>query len=142
SWRILAEAGADEARLEPLHADHVVQAAPQSVGDAVLGSSMEPRAMPHRNLDDARATELAQRRKETVDADEHRDSVERLAPVRLERAADVGDAVADQPAPETVRDLGRYQPHRAVEPSDADARDDVGVGERREQLRHVGGVVL
>src|SRR5258706_131555 len=88
-----------EPSLEPVHADEISEPAPQAVGDTILGDPVTARAVRHRDLDEPGAAELTQRRQEAVDADERRQADKRLATVGLERAADVGDRIAEHESP-------------------------------------------
>src|SRR5207249_8102497 len=65
-----------------------------------------------------------------------------LAPIGLERAADVGDRVADHGAPRGVGDPRRYALEPRVMAPNADPRHDVGLLESAEDARQIGGIVL
>src|SRR5258706_439043 len=78
---LAAHAIVDEAALEPRHADQVVDPSPQPVPHAVLADPPRPRPVPHRHLHEARASERAQRGQEPVDAHEHGQALQHLAPI-------------------------------------------------------------
>src|SRR5437762_2330252 len=93
------DAIAHEPALEPGDADQVVDPAPQAIAHAVLAPPPRARAVAHGHLHDARAAKRAQRGQEAMDPHEHGQSLERLAAIGLERAADVGHGIAQHRPP-------------------------------------------
>src|SRR5258706_9461680 len=128
--------------LEPANSEQIAQTAKETVPHPIFGNASLARTMKHRHLDHARTAELAERGKESVRADEERQILQRLAPVRLERASDVADRVADHRASHRIRDPGRDAAAPGIGSMLSDARDHHGCLERGQNLPNARGVIL
>src|SRR5262245_24324709 len=91
----LLGAGADEPRLEPARAPQIGKIGPEAVEDAGLRPSVTSWPVVQRDIDDASATKLAERGQVAMDPAEVRQPFDGTSAIRLERAADVGDRVAE-----------------------------------------------
>src|SRR5262245_2475034 len=100
----LPNAKTEKTRPEPADADQIANSPKQPIADAILGVPVAAGPVMHRHLDHPRAAYLADTREEPVRADEERYALDRSPAIRLERAARVGDVIADDRAPDAVRD--------------------------------------
>ena len=95
------------------------------------------------HLDDARPARQNERLRELLLADRAEHRLDRTPPVRVERAAEVGDVDAREAAEHPVDHTGRQRPAPRVAPRCARPAGDVGAGLDRvdEQRQILGGVL-
>ena len=90
--------------LEPADSEQIANPSEEPVSYAIFRDASTARTVTYRNLDHAGATKLAERGKKSMRAHEERQVLKSLPAIRLERATNVGDGVADHGAPNHVRD--------------------------------------